>query len=60
MWNQYVAYQGENKDEKEYSVSNKKKKKERIKVVCASCGAFVKVYEDETICPKCDEPLNGD
>ena len=41
-------------------VSNKKKKKEKVKVVCASCGAFVKVYKDEKICPKCDEPLNGD
>lgn len=50
------------KDErnKKEPVSNKKKKKEKIKVVCASCGAFVKVYKDETICPKCDEPLNGD
>lgn len=42
------------------SASNKRKKKEKIKVVCASCGAVVKVYKDETICPKCDEPLNGD
>ena len=32
----------------------------RIKVVCASCGESVKVRENETICPKCDEPLNGD
>ena len=55
----------DNKKEKEEeleeaSISNKKKKKEKIKVVCASCGAFVKVYKDEKICPKCDEPLNGD
>lgn len=31
----------------------------RIKVVCKSCGANVKVNENETICPKCDENLEG-
>ena len=36
-----------------------KKKSKKIKVVCSSCGATVRVKEDETICPKCDEPLNG-
>ena len=36
-----------------------KKKSKKIKVVCASCGATVRVKEGETICPKCDEPLNG-
>lgn len=38
----------------------KPKKTKKIKVVCASCGMFVKVNEDETICPKCDEPLKED
>lgn len=36
---------------------NGKQKIKKIKVVCASCGITVKVYENETICPKCDEPL---
>ena len=36
------------------------KKVNRISVVCASCGRVVKVREDETICPKCDEPLKED
>ena len=44
-------------DNKENPKSKKKMKAEKIRVVCASCGAFVKVYSDETICPKCDEPL---
>ena len=35
----------------------KKEKRKKIKVMCASCGAQVKVYNDEMICPKCDEPL---
>lgn len=39
---------------------NKKKQHEKVTVTCASCGAVVKVRNDETICPKCDEPLNGD
>lgn len=39
------------------SEKDKKQKVKKIKVVCASCGSIVKVYEDETICPKCDEPL---
>ena len=38
----------------------KSKKVNRISVVCASCGRVVKVREDETICPKCDEPLKED
>ena len=37
--------------------SNKSFKREKIRVVCASCGAYVKVNKEETICPKCDEPL---
>ena len=39
------------------SKSKKALKREKIRVICASCGAYVKVYKDETICPKCDEPL---
>ena len=38
----------------------KKEKRKKIKMVCASCGQQVKVYNDETICPKCDEPLKDD
>lgn len=34
-----------------------KGKLKKIKITCASCGETVKVREDETICPKCDEPL---
>ena len=34
-----------------------KTKRKKISVVCASCGRVVKVFDDETICPKCDEPL---
>ena len=37
-----------------------KEKRKKIKVICASCGAQVKVYNDEEICPKCDEPLKDD
>ncbi len=40
--------------------SNKSLKREKIKVICASCGALVKVDKDETICPKCDEPLKDE
>ena len=43
--------------EPETPKSNKKLKKEKIRIVCASCGAYVKVDKNETICPKCDEPL---
>ncbi len=31
----------------------------KINVVCKSCGESVKVYNDEHICPKCDESLEG-
>ena len=47
-------------EKEEVVQSNKKQKKQRIKIVCASCGAFVKVDVDEKICPKCDETLYGD
>lgn len=40
--------------------SKKTQKREKIRVVCASCGTYVKVDKDETICPKCDEPLKDD
>lgn len=43
--------------ENEKLIEKTKKKNKKIKVVCASCGKTVSVYEDETICPKCDEPL---
>lgn len=33
------------------------KKKKKKQVVCGSCGRVVKVFEDDTICPKCEEPL---
>lgn len=54
-----VKKEEKNKDNKETKeeVLTKNKKTKKIKVVCASCGMFVKVNEDETICPKCDEPL---
>ncbi len=31
----------------------------KIKLICKSCGASVKVKENESICPKCDENLEG-
>lgn len=48
------------KQEREEEKLNRKKMREKITVVCASCGETVKVRSDETICPKCDEPLKGD
>ena len=49
---------------KEENTSNqnveKVKSKKKIKIVCVSCGCFVKVDEDEKICPKCEEPLYDD
>lgn len=39
---------------KEKKIKNKHKK---VSVVCSSCGQTVRVFEDENICPKCDEPL---
>jgi len=47
-------------DEQNKKTNKKDKKMKKVKVVCASCGATVRVFEDEKICPKCDEPLNGD
>ena len=47
-------------DSEQEEVFSKKEKRKKIKVVCASCGAQVKVYNDEEICPKCDEPLKDD
>ncbi len=41
-------------------LSNKARKKNKIRVVCASCGAVVKVFEEDEICPKCNEPLKED
>ena len=45
------------KEVKEEKIEEKKPKKKKKSMVCASCGRVVKVYDDETICPKCDEPL---
>jgi len=36
------------------------KKQSKIRVTCASCGCFVKVNQNEKICPKCEEPLYDD
>ena len=45
------------------AINNKNDKNlgyKRIKIKCSSCGEIVKVRENETICPKCDEPLKED
>lgn len=30
-----------------------------VKCVCKSCGCFVKIKAGETVCPKCEEDING-
>lgn len=47
----------QNKLKKQEEKLNRKIKRKKVSVVCASCGAVVKVRGNETICPKCDEPL---
>jgi len=54
--NENIASKGHENNNMQNGNSNKQKR-EKIKIVCASCGTFVKVYKDEKICPKCDEPL---
>lgn len=46
-----------NKVKKEENTKKEKIKPKKITIVCSSCGRVVKVFDDETICPKCDEPL---
>lgn len=48
------------KQDKQLNKEEQKVKKEKITVVCASCGRVVKVYNNDTICPKCDEPLKDE
>ena len=45
------------KDDNTQKIKSKPKK---IIIVCNSCGRVVKVFDNETICPKCDEPLKND
>ena len=45
------------KEVKTEEKQDEKQKRKKITLVCASCGRVVKVFNDETICPKCDEPL---
>ncbi len=38
----------------------KKTKPKMIKVVCKNCGRTVKIEEGETICPNCEDNINGE
>lgn len=55
-----VKLENEDNSKKQSNCEKKEQKQKKIKVVCASCGLFVKVSSDEKTCPKCDEPLYDD